>query len=236
MLNYGRRWHEHNTRRRQLILDAALALLEEAPAGVEPTVRNIAQRAGLAKSVVYRQFDGRDDLFAWMRSYMTDRFADSLDAQLDLSKGSGADVVTRTISAVADFMAAHPRWIDLARRGPRHDDPSGVDALTSVKRRIAGRAKELLDAIAASVHIEPEVVASIPNAVVSMVEGALSEHLQDPDPPRTLPQIVSDLSAYTWYLIAGAARGAGLEVDPTAEVSTMLSRLADQVANRDHAT
>lgn len=48
------RWDKHNSERRTKILDAAVELIEESAAGVEVSVKEIADRAGLARSVVYR--------------------------------------------------------------------------------------------------------------------------------------------------------------------------------------
>ena len=55
----GHRWHEHNSARRTAILEAAVALIEEHAPDAEISTQQIAIRAGLARSVVYRQFDTR---------------------------------------------------------------------------------------------------------------------------------------------------------------------------------
>lgn len=61
---YEARWEQHNAERRGHILQAAVALLEESPPGAEISMVRIAERAGVAKSVMYRQFAGKDELDA----------------------------------------------------------------------------------------------------------------------------------------------------------------------------
>ena len=58
------RWDKHNQARRQHILDAAIAVLEDAEPGGEVHVQQIADRAGLSRTVVYRHFADRADLDA----------------------------------------------------------------------------------------------------------------------------------------------------------------------------
>ncbi len=56
------RWDKHNQARRQAILDAALAVVEAGAPGAEFHVQQIADRAGLSRTVVYRHFADRADL------------------------------------------------------------------------------------------------------------------------------------------------------------------------------
>lgn len=51
------RWERHNSARQTRIVESAVALLDESAPGTEIPVQSIAKRAGLAKSVVYRQFE-----------------------------------------------------------------------------------------------------------------------------------------------------------------------------------
>ena len=56
------RWDKHNQERRQVILDAAIAVVEAGEPGAEFHVQQIADRAGLSRTVVYRHFADRADL------------------------------------------------------------------------------------------------------------------------------------------------------------------------------
>ena len=56
------RWDSHNQARRQHILDAAIDVLADSEPGAEVHVQQIADRAGLSRTVVYRHFADRADL------------------------------------------------------------------------------------------------------------------------------------------------------------------------------
>lgn len=226
---YEARWEQHNTERQLRILRAAVELLEEKPLGADVPVRQIAERAGVAKSVVYRQFSGREDLDRRIRSYLIDELGAVLDAQLDVSSGSVREIITRTVRAVADWMGDHPHLAAFARTGPPVGGPDSVDAISSLKIRIAARSRELIDAIARIMEVESAALEPVPFAVVTMVEGVLAAWVADPEPSRTRAEMVADLSGYAWYILDGAARTVGVTVDPDRELAQVVAGLRGSV-------
>ncbi|MGI5216636.1 TetR/AcrR family transcriptional regulator [Nocardia sp. CA-290969] len=222
---YEARWAQHNTERQRMILRAAVELLEEKPPGAEIPVLQIAKRAGVAKSVLYRQFNGRDDLDRRIRSYLIDDLGAVLDAQLDVTTGSVREIITRTVRAVADWMGDHPNLTAFARSGPPAGGPDNTDAISSLKLRISARSRELIEAIAEIVGIDAAALEPVPFAVVTMVEGVLAAWVAEPRPTRTRAQVVADLADYAWYVLDGAAKGVGIAVDPDRELAEVIARL-----------
>lgn len=222
---YEARWEQHNAERRHAILKAAVALLEEKPPGADIPVREIAARAGIAKSVVYRQFGGREDLDRRIRSYLIDDLGAILDAQLDVSSGSVREIITRTVRAVADWMGDHPNLTAFARTGPPSGGPDSVDAISSLKSRITERSRELIEAIARIVGVDAAALEPVPFAVVTMVEGVLAAWVAEPEPRRARAEMVADLSAYSWYVLDGAARALGVEVNPDRDLAEVIAAL-----------
>ncbi|WP_369023964.1 TetR/AcrR family transcriptional regulator [Nocardia cyriacigeorgica] len=219
---YEARWERHNSERQLTILRAAVELLEESPPGADIAVHRIAKRAGVAKSVVYRQFSGREELDRRIRSYLIDDFAAELDEQLDMSTGSVREILTRTIRAVADWMSDHPRLTEFARTGPPFGGEDTVDAVASLKLRIAARGRELIATVAQLMGTDSAPFESVPFAVVTMVEGVLSAWVADPAPDRTRAQVVDELATITWFVLDGAARTSGIQVDPDRELASIL--------------
>ncbi|MFD4292602.1 TetR/AcrR family transcriptional regulator [Rhodococcus sp. NPDC058505] len=219
------RWERHNRERQTRILRAAVELLEEAPPGADIPVKLIAQRAGLAKSVVYRQFSGRDDLDCRIRAHMIDEFIRTLEARLDISSGSVAQILERTIRAAVDWMSDHPRLNEFARTGPV-DRAAGVDAVSTLTARMAARSHDLIASIAAAIGVDDGAFATVPFAVVTMVEGTLTQWVRDPAPTRDRDQIVADLAGYAWFVLDGVARSVGVVLDPSAELREVIARLA----------
>ncbi|WP_327150020.1 TetR/AcrR family transcriptional regulator [Nocardia sp. NBC_01329] len=222
---YEARWEQHNIERRLHILRAAVELLEENPLGADLPVRQIAERAGVAKSVVYRQFSGREDLDRRIRSYLIDHLEAVLDAQLDISSGSVREIITRTVRAVADWMGDHPNLAAFARSGPPADGPDSVDAISSLKIRISERSRELIETIARTMDADSAALEPVPFAVVTMVEGVLAAWVADPGSRRPRAQMVADLSDYAWYILDGVARTASITVDPDRELAEVVAGL-----------
>lgn len=220
---YEARWRRHNAERQHAILRAAVAVIEENPAGAEISVQAIARRAGVAKSVLYRQFSGKDELERRIRSYLVDDFAAVLDAELDITTGSLRQILTRSVAAVAEWMADHRRLNEFARRGPiMHGSRDGAAEL---KHRIARRGEDIINAIAGAIGVETDVFASVPFVVTAMVEATLAGWLAETPPTRTREQMAATLADIIWFVLDGAARSVGVQLDPDAELAAVIESL-----------
>ncbi|MBB4854498.1 AcrR family transcriptional regulator [Mycobacteroides chelonae] len=219
------RWERHNVARQTRIVESAVELLDETPPGTEIPVQAIAKRAGLAKSVVYRQFEGREDLDRRIRSYLLQDFDATITSQLDVSRGSIIDIVTRTIRAVLDWMTDYPHRYEFMRSGATDEYPA-VDAISTVKLRVEQRVRGVLIPITEQLGIDYCVFESVTYAVVTMVEGSLSRWLREEEPARNRTEIVEDLASYVWYVLDGAGGSAGVSLDPTTELMATVSQLS----------
>ncbi|WP_369633579.1 TetR/AcrR family transcriptional regulator, partial [Nocardia sp. JMUB6875] len=106
----GQRWDEHNTARRTAILEALIALIEENDPGAEISTQQIADRAGLARSVVYRQFQNREDLDARARELIFDHYLAELEDIMVLDPAKTVeDIIFDIMSTVVHWTGNHPR-------------------------------------------------------------------------------------------------------------------------------
>ncbi|MET9328919.1 TetR/AcrR family transcriptional regulator [Tsukamurella sp. NPDC003166] len=224
---YRLRWREHNSQRRDLILRAAAELVEESAPGAPISVRHIAERAGLVKSVVYRQFKSKDDLVRGLRGYVVESFAAELEADLDVSAGTLRGILRRAITSAAVWMEDNPRLVDLLRSGPSDTAPDAPDAVAELRHRVVTRAHETIDGIAAVTRLDPEPFARIPFVMFTTVEATLTSWVRGEEAIRgsSRAQVVESLTDITWFVLDGAARGMGVTVDPDAEFATVLATL-----------
>ena len=234
---YELRWRAHNSQRRDLILRAAAELVEESEPGAPIPVRRIAERAGLVKSVVYRQFKSKDDLARGLRGYVVDQFAAELEADLDVSAGSLREILRRSIASAATWMQDNPRLVDLLRAGPTDaEGPDGTpvapDAIGELRHRVVARAEQTIDGLAALTGLDPEAFAGVPFVVFTMVEGTLTSWVRGEASVRgrTRAEMVESLTDITWFVLDGAARTLGIQVDPDAEFSRVMNDLASGLA------
>lgn len=235
---YELRWRAHNSQRRETILRAAAELVEESDPGASIPVRSIADRAGLVKSVVYRQFKSKDDLARGLRGYVVDQFAAELEADLDISTGSLREILRRSIASAATWMQDNPRLVELLREGPT-DAPAGPDgapaapdAIGELKSRVVGRAEQTIEGLSALTGLDPGPFSGVPFVVFTMVEATLTSWVRGEAAVRgrTRSEVVESLTDITWFVLDGAARTVGLEVDPDAEFTQVMNDVAAGLA------
>lgn len=223
---YEERWREHNDERRILVLQAAIELIEQSPAGSSISVAGIARRAGLAKSVVYRLFDGKDELERRVRSLVVEGFARVLDESLDLAAGSLRDILTRTVGAVADWMLEHPRLNTFVRSGPTFEGDGTLDAVSELKDRMIVVGHQLIESVAQLLDADPAPFKTVPFAVITMVEATLYGWARGVAPDSTREEIVADLADYVWCVIDGRARMSGVVIQPDEPFAELLVGLS----------
>lgn len=216
------RWSEHNSARRARLVEVAVALLDEKPIGRDVSVEEIATRAGLARSVFYRQFDSRDAFDCRVRTYILDQCFDMYAANLDFSTGSIDEIVFRTAGSLLTWRIDHPAWYAFLATGPADSDSPELDAVQSLSRRFETLINARLSEIAQLVGVDYEPLRTLPFAVVTMVDGTFTRWLSDPSPVRSRAQVVRDVADYAWYMLDGAARRLGLCVDRDQTVAEVI--------------
>ena len=116
---------------RDAVVDAAVAVLEDAGRVDAVTLRPVADRLGVRVQSLYAHVDGVDGL----RRALALRGLDALAATLtDAAIGrAGADAVGAIVRAYLDFAAEHPGLWDATLRTPG-EDPEMAAAMAAVTR------------------------------------------------------------------------------------------------------
>lgn len=206
-------------------MQAAVELIEQAPAGVEVPIIQIAEHAGLAKSVVYRQFAGRDELDRRIRSEIADRFVADIEDALDIAEGSIHEILVRTIGAVVTWVQDHSRLHDFLRTGPSDADPD-IDAMSALITTIAGSTRTLVTGLAGVIGVTDEASADTMSfAIVSMTEATVTRWSNDPNPALTRDELIEEVASYAWHVVDGVARRHGLSLDPDQQLTDVLTQL-----------
>src|SRR6201990_1651910 len=110
------RGDSHNAARRQVILYAAIAVLADAEPGREVHVQQIADRAGLSRTVVYRHFADRADLDAAVQGRALELLRGQLVRALAF-EGTPVDIIRRIVSAYVGWASEHPSLHEFAQQG-----------------------------------------------------------------------------------------------------------------------
>ncbi|MBJ8337729.1 TetR/AcrR family transcriptional regulator [Antrihabitans sp. YC3-6] len=218
------RWEKHNTDRENRILQAAVELIELSDAGADVTIAQIAERAGLAKSVLYRRFTGRDELDRRIRSFIAAQLSAAFDSELDYTQGTIRQIISRTILVLVDWVSDHPKLVEFMRTGPSADDDD-LDAVSSLAKSVARRANEIMSALATSIGMADNDFQPLTSALVTMTDGSVRQWIRDPDVTMSRGSMVDTLTSYVWFVVDGEIRARGLTVDPDMQVLAVISAL-----------
>lgn len=231
----GQRWDEHNSTRQAQILDAAVALIEENGPTAEVSIQQIAERAGLARSVVYRQFDNREDLDARVREYIMDHYVSEVESLLVLDPAKTAEeMFHEVIRRVVSWAAAHPNLYQFAQNGPGRS--SGETSLTIGRHRVAETLWQQFSSWTGMLAIDVEPYRPLAYGLVGLVEGIVTQYLSTPAGADRPDQetIARMLTASAWHLFAGHAADLGYHFDRSANIAEVLAKLfADAAAQQD---
>lgn len=208
------RWDRHNQQRRQQILDAAIAVVEAAEPGADFHVQQIAEEAGLNRTVVYRHFSDRADLDRAIQAEILVRLTGLLVPQVSLD-GTVNQIIRRIISTYVDWAVEHPALHRLAE----HDSAGGPGPLQNGIHQIAGVLVEILETAIAMLEVrlddgERAAIDPLAYALVGAVFGAVRRWASREEREPSAAQLSDILSRSVWHLLDGHARRLGLDLDP----------------------
>lgn len=224
------RWDKHNQARRQTILDAAIAVLEATEPGEEIHVQQIAERAGLSRTVVYRHFADRADLDHAVQGAVLEMLAGELLPAVTLD-GTIEEIIRRIVGTYVRWTVDHPSL----HRFAEHHVPgaAGASALEVAVVQIAAQVEELISVGAEqlgvtlddddSAALDP-LVFGLVGAVFSATRRWLARDDRRPE-PEAFVRLVSDS---VWHIIDGHARRLGLELDPHISVEALFAAATGQ--------
>jgi AcrR family transcriptional regulator len=218
------RWEQHNSERRRQILDAAVAVLESSPPGAEIHVRQIADRAGVGRPVVYRYFSDRADLDRAVQAHVLDMLRDAVAAQVSLS-GTVEQIIRRIVGGYVGWAATHPALHRVAEQD--RSGGSDVGELEVVVKQIVDLVAELFTTAMELLHVEldeDDLAALDPLifGLVGQVFGAVRRWLWRPERKPSADVLADALARAIWHEISGLAADRGVHLDPAMPLDDLL--------------
>jgi AcrR family transcriptional regulator len=197
------RWTEHRAQRRAAFVTAGTAAIDSH--GPEASAEQIAEAAGVSRTVLYRYFRDREDLRQAIADEAVAAVVASVLPKLQLRADSTPRQVIRSvIEVVVGWLDEHPNMYYFLR-----DRRSG-SALEAVENTLADQVAALLKMFLMFFGIDAEKAEPGAYGIVGFVESSGSWWLARRSMPREkLTEIVCD---GVWYLLNGTARGANVFV------------------------
>ena len=217
------RWDRHNQERRQAILDAAIEVIQLGEPGAEFHVQQIAERAGLSRTVIYRHFNDRADLDHEIQIAILDDLWALLLPAVTLD-GTIPDIIERIVSTYVTWAVEHPGLHRVAEQ-----DTSGSDSpLQQGIERIAHQVVELIEIAVDSLGADPTddqraALDPLVFGLVGAVFGAVRRWVARDEQVPGADVLVGLVTESVWFIIDGHARTLGLELARDQPVEQLLA-------------
>jgi AcrR family transcriptional regulator len=216
------RWARHNEERRQLIIDAALEVVEAHPPGAPFHVQEIADRCGLGRTAIYRHFADRNDLDRAVRAAIVEMLAAELLPEVNL-EGTVPDIIERAIARYVKWAVAHPALHRLAESDPVAGDGPLQRGLEQIAEQVAALVRTAVEALALPLSSQQRrVVDPLAFGLVGAVFSAVRRWLATEGPRAPSGVLVAGLTDSVWYLLAGHARSLGITLRREQAVQELL--------------
>lgn len=224
------RWQRHNEERRQLVIDAATALLEEREPGAELHVQEIAEHAGMNRSVVYRHFQDRADLDLAVQVSICGRIGDVLMAAA-ANNGTPREVVHAIVDAYVRWAVAHPSLISVIERNPSSGGLSSPFEATV--REFAELLEVLITTLMGALEVElsEDDIDLLDPLIFGLIGGVFQSTqrwMWRANRKPTTEMFVAFLANTVWHQIVGTATDRGIEV-PDVPIGDVIAALPTNV-------
>ena len=192
------RWDEHRRARREQLVDATLAAVGKHGAGVG--MEEIAAAAGTSKTVVYRHFADRNELYVAVCA----RVAEQLTRKLREAMGSSSDprqMVAAAVDTYLAFLEADPevyRFVVSHAQTDRPDD----DPISSLSDLVGAEVGSLVAGFLTRAGQDTAAAAPWGHGVIGLVRAAADWWLRA-DRPMPRPQLATHLTDLAWAGLSG---------------------------------
>lgn len=218
------RWNAHKARRQSDLIDAAVAAIEEDGPGIG--VKQIADRLGLPRSVVYRHFKDRADLDELIRRRIVDSLMADLAPTLEPG-GTVMEAIRRAVDAYLGWVRRHPRLHAFLGSGaPVPGEGAGVVAGT--KEAIAVQIGEVFSGVLKSLGEDSASAPSLAVGIVGFVDATVNHWLAGKPQQLTGTQLAELLTCSIWSVLDGNLRALGVELAPDRPMSDLLGGRAGE--------
>lgn len=213
------RWAPHREERRQAIIAAAVAAVEQY--GPDVLTAQIAEQAGVPRTHVYRHFDGKRALDLAVSAHIGHEIGERIRAGL-ATGGSPREVIAAAVDQHLAWVEAHPnlyRFVAQHAYAVRSRDSEGaaVDAKAIFAREIGVLVQRYAEALGVDASRAERVVVG----VVGLVDATAAWWLEQPDLPRS--ELTAELTDHVWLLIGSTVGELGGHLDPDAPLPDLPS-------------
>ena len=211
------RWDPHRRERRLTIITAAIGAVEEF--GPDASTAQIADRAGVPRTHVYRHFEGKQALDLAVARHVAKDIGEQIRAGL-ATVGSARDVISASIDQHLGWIEAHPNLYRFLAQHSYAVRTTGSPDADDAKAAFASELTTLLQGYMSLFGVDTEPAERVIIGVVGLVDATGAWWLDRRRPSRA--RLTAELTEQVWLIIDRSARGLGLTLDPSAPLPTIV--------------
>lgn len=199
------RWAKHRAERRAAFVAAGAAAVDAHGPGVH--AEQIADVAGVSRTVLYRYFKDKDDLRQAIADDIVGQVIASVMPRLVLdAESTPRDVITSTTATIIGWFDEHPNFYAFLREQQ--------SSLGAVETTLADRVAYLLKGLMIFFGIEADQAEPGAYGLVGFVESSCAWWLSHRDLPGTMTRerFADSVCQAIWYMLEGFARASGITI------------------------
>ncbi|NMH98809.1 TetR family transcriptional regulator [Pseudonocardia acidicola] len=210
------RWDAHRQARRAELVDAAIAAIRAHGAGVG--MEDVAARAGTSKTVVYRHFADRAELYVAVCARIAEALVAQVRRAMDAASGPRATAAAG-IEAYLQLIEADPEVYRFVVHRPLLSGRDGSDIPADPVRDLVSLIGDHAAAVIAGrlERTRADVAAAVPwgHGVVGMVHAAADNWLARPS-GMTREALAAHLTDLAWAGLSGVVPAPGSDTEEDA--------------------
>jgi AcrR family transcriptional regulator len=193
------RWDDHRAARRQELVDATIAAVGRHGAGVG--MEEIAAEAGTSKTVVYRHFADRAELYVAVCNRVASQLLPKLRGAVE-SSSHPREMVAAAIDAYLEFLEADPELYRFVVHQQTLDRPADGDPVDTLSDLVGEQASAAIAVALQQAGGDPAAAAPWGHGVVGLVRSAADWWLRA-DRPMLRGELAAHLTDLAWAGLAG---------------------------------
>jgi AcrR family transcriptional regulator len=210
------RWDPHRRERRASIIAAAIAAIEEH--GPDALTGQIADRAGVPRTHVYRHFDGKQALDMAVARAAAKEIGESIRTGL-ATRGSAKAVIRAAINQHLSWIEEHPNLYRFLAQHAYAVGSTGSPAADDAKAAFAAELTRLLEGYMRLFGVDVAPAERVIIGVVGLVDTTAAWWLERRYISRD--ELTSELADEVWLILDRTATQLGLTLDPDADLPAL---------------
>jgi AcrR family transcriptional regulator len=195
------RWDAHRAARRDELVGAALAAVRRHGPGV--AMEDVAAQAGTSKTVVYRYFADKGQLYLTVCARVAELLLERLRAAMAGEQGP-REVLAGAVDAYLAFVEEDPEVYRFVVHPPLPDRPPDADPVADLTALIGDQVSAVLAARLGAAGLDTAVAGPWGHGLVGLVRAA-GDHWVATGAGMPRAELTSHLTALAWSGLQAAA-------------------------------